>query len=131
MSRSMDRRAFVQLPAGVERVPAEGRIARIRSAVYFQGIEQLKFSDGSTLELQVHPNDPLFPSSGTWRSLDARHHQTPEAGHCQPRVSPAFLMPAAAVAGSASDAINMAAAGCGAGASFEALGGGGMSASAW
>jgi serine protease len=30
--------------------------------IYFQGIESLKFSDGSTFELQVHPNDTYFDS---------------------------------------------------------------------
>lgn len=28
--------------------------------IYFQGIEYLRFTDGTTLELQVHPNDPYF-----------------------------------------------------------------------
>jgi hypothetical protein len=28
--------------------------------IYFQGIEYLSFADGSTLELQVHPNDTYF-----------------------------------------------------------------------
>ena len=28
--------------------------------IYFQGIEYLRFADGTTLELQVHPNDPYF-----------------------------------------------------------------------
>ncbi|HEY9833264.1 MAG TPA: S8 family serine peptidase [Stenomitos sp.] len=30
--------------------------------IYFQGIEFLRFADGSTLELQVHPNDTYFGS---------------------------------------------------------------------
>ena len=32
--------------------------------IYFQGIENLSFSDGSTLELAVHPNDTFF--DGQW-----------------------------------------------------------------
>lgn len=28
--------------------------------IYFQGIENLRFSDGSTMELQVHPNDTYY-----------------------------------------------------------------------
>lgn len=38
--------------------------------IYFQGIENLKFSDGSTVELQVHPNDTYFNDQWNLRVSD-------------------------------------------------------------